>query len=78
MNSSDNIRRLAVAAAVICTFLAFGAGGAQAALTHVVASSGALAAEETPDSDEDSDTPSPDSSDEDSDSDSEDLSLIHI
>ena len=74
MNSSDNIGRLAVAAAVICTFLVFGAGGAQAASTHAVAASGALAAEETP---SDGDSPSPsdeeslDNSDEASDSDSD-------
>ncbi|HUS22915.1 MAG TPA: hypothetical protein VMZ66_12990 [Aeromicrobium sp.] len=73
MNSSDNIGRLAVAAAVIGTFLVFGAGGAQAASTHAVAASGVFAAEETP-SDGDqtpSDEESSDNSDEISDSDSD-------
>jgi hypothetical protein len=73
VNSSDNIGRFAAAAAVICTFWVFGAGGAQAASTHAVAASGAFAAEETP-SDGDqtpSDEASSDNSDATSDSDSD-------
>jgi hypothetical protein len=67
VNSSDNIGRLAVAAAVICTFLAFGAGGAQAASTHALAASGALAAEESPSNSDDSQTPSDEESSDNSD-----------
>ena len=62
MNSNDsNLRRLAVALAVMCAFLVFGASGAQAASTHAVAASGPLAAQ---DSDEPSDEASEDNSDE--------------
>lgn len=74
MNSSDNIGRLAAAAAVICAFLVFGASGAQAASAHALAASGVLAAQESPSSDGDqtpSDEASSDNSDATSDSDSD-------
>jgi cobalamin biosynthesis Mg chelatase CobN len=75
VNSSNDIGRLAAAAAVICTFLVFGAAGAQAASTHALTASGALAAEESPSNSDDSQTPSDeessDNSDQTSDSDSD-------
>ena len=60
MNSNDSIlRRLAVAAAVMCAFLVFGASGAQAAPTHAFAASGLVGAEDSEEpSDEDSEEPS--------------------
>jgi cobalamin biosynthesis Mg chelatase CobN len=67
VNSNDNIGRLAVAAAVICAFLVFGAGGARAASTHALAASGALAAEASPSNSDDSQTPSDEASSDNSD-----------
>jgi cytoskeletal protein RodZ len=80
VNSSDNIfRRFAVVAAVVATFLLFGASGAQAASTQVLAASGSLATQDHDSGDEETDDPSdeetedPDNEDsDDEDSDDED------
>lgn len=78
MNSSDNFGRFAAAAAVICTFLVFGAGGAQATSKHAVAASGPFAAQASSDNNTDSDSSTPsdeassDNSDQSSDSDTTD------
>ena len=77
MNSGDNtFRRFAVAATVVATFLLFGASGAQAASTQVLAASGPLAAEEHDTGNEESDEPSDeetqDPSDEEDSEDSDD------
>lgn len=73
MNSSDNIfRRFAVAATVVATCLLFGASGAQAASTHVLAASGPLAAEEHDTGDEESDEPSDEETEDPSDEETED------
>lgn len=79
MNSSDNIfRRFAVVAAVVATFLLFGASGAQAASTQVLAAYAPLAAQEDDPSDEETQDPSdeetedPDNEEDSEDSDDED------
>lgn len=72
VNSSDNIfRRFAVVAAVVATFLLFGASGAQAASTQVLAASGPLAAQEHDTGDEEED-PSDEETEDPDEEDSED------
>ena len=73
MNSSDNIfRRFAVVAAVVATFLLFGASGAQAASTQVLAAAGPLATQEHDTGDEEEDPSDEETEDPDNEEDSED------
>jgi len=73
VNSSDNFfRRFAVAVAVVATCLLFGANGAQAASTQVLAGSGSLVAEEHDTGDEETDEPSDEEESDDPQQDNED------